>query len=258
MNSFLKKSFVAIGAVACLGGQIAYSDTDPNVVPLVGGISILDAKSQTGPDGKIRVLFDLNPSTTYSGSTLWILDNLGNFLAAGTPNIPASVGFDSTDKSHILVQGQKDGNTTLVFLFTPFILTAPSQITAFGVWTYNSAGQLIAAASYGPFTGTVIQDVRFSPTGDFTVVWTNQSSSIGYGGAIGTVIAWTLNEFGSVVSTAGPFGPFGNTFLGKVDLDQNNLQHWFWKSTSSGQSTVAIWSLNASGNIVNASSFGPF
>lgn len=259
MKRFFKNSLLAVSVVASLGGQLAYSAADPDTAAIISNLPIFESKTQTGPDGNIRVLWDLNPGVaTYTGSTLWILDHLGNFLAAGTPNIPASVGYDGGGaKSRILVQGQADGNTTLVFLFGPFS-QLPSTSTSLGVWTYNSAGQLISSATYGPFIGTVIEDVRFSPTGNFTVVWTNQSSPAAYTGATGTVIAWTLNEFGGIVTTAGPFGPFASTSLGKVDLDQNNLQHWYWTSTSSGNSTLAIWSFNASGAIASANSFGPF
>src|ERR1700730_1929953 len=258
MKSLLKKSFVAIGIVAFLGGQIAYCAVDPDAVPIVSNLPILDSKTGTGPDGNIRVLWDINPgTTTYTGSVLWILDNLGNFLAAGNPSIPAGVGYVGRGaKSHILVQGQADGNTTLVFPLGPYS-QSPSTTTEFAVWTYNSAGQLIAAVVYGPYNGWVVEDIRFSPTGDFTVVWTDGSAPA-YGGSTGAVVAWTLNEFGSIATGTPSFGPYGNTFLGKVDLDQNNLQHWYWTTTASGLTTLTLWGFNGAGQIASSNAFGPF
>lgn len=284
MKRSLPGTLLVLGIVIGGGAESAYANADPDVTQAVANIAYFDSKTHVGLDGNIRMLWDLNPnspdpssSATYSGSILWILDSQGRFLAAGTPTIPASVGYglqpggQAETKSNIILQGQKSGNTTLVFLFGPPTQNTPtSTSTSFGVWTYNAVGTLISAAVYGPFVDTVIQDIRFGPTGQFTVVWANQSGGF-YGGATGSVSAWTLNEFGGIVTAAGPFGPYANTSLGRVDLGPDNLQRWYWVSPinqiesspdvnllGTSPATAAIWTFNAAGQVTNSVQYGPF
>jgi hypothetical protein len=214
-----------------------------------GFVQFREAQSRIGLDGNLRVLYNIfnaPGATGYSGSTLWILDGNGRFRASGTPQIPASIGFGSalSGKPDSLVAGQASGNTTVAFLF-------PGR-TSFGIWTYNLAGALISAAVYGPYANTLIQDIRFSPAGKMIVVW----SSAAFGGTANA--AWTLNEFGGIETIAGPFGPYAGTVLGKVNLGPDNLQRWYWNSPPIDgapgpvPSTLAIWSLNVSGQVTSA------
>jgi len=275
MKNLLPRTLLALAVVVGTGSELTYANADPDVTQIIANISYFDSKTHFGLDGNIRMLWDLNPnspdpgsSATYSGSVLWILDRQGGFLAAGTPTIPASVGYGiqpggpGMTKSNIIVQGQASGNTTLVFLFgPPSANTATSTSTAFGVWTYNPAGALISAAVYGRYLGMVIQDIRFSPNGQFTVVWTTQSGGF-YGGATGAVTAWTLNEFGGIVTATGPFGPYANTSLGRVELGPDNQQTWYWvkpiNPIGTNPSTAAIWTFNAAGQVIKTVQYGPF
>jgi hypothetical protein len=266
-------------------GGIAYAGNDPGVDPRVNGLQFLDAPTSVGLDGNIRVLWDMfNPpggAVNYNGSTLQILDSNGRLLATGNPRIPGSVGFsggppiitwfngygystpapDSSgfdqNRSNIIVKGQKSGNTTLAFLMHN-VDTWPAGATII-VWTYNSAGALIAAAQYGPYVNTSLTDVRFADNGKLILQWSNQ----------GTVAAWTLNEFGAVEAVAGLYGPYANWHLGKVDLGPDNGQRWFWvgpsqsgsglnQTAGSVSSALIVWTFTPGGQLAQTIQYGSF
>jgi hypothetical protein len=182
-------------------------------------------------------------------------------LAAGSSLIPKSVGGSfltskilgrtvlRTERSNTAIFAQDDGNTTVLFYFDG-TLAASGRSPSFGVWTFNSSGSLIAGAAFGPFGNVTIPAMYFDPSGKIIVRWqTPQRQNA----------AWVLDEFGSVVSATGFFGPFPPQ-LGKVRLNSSGQQIWpFSFLQSDGTYKLNIWTFNASGSaIVNAQSFGPF
>jgi len=242
MKNLFKKTLLAACALVGLGGQLGIAATFPDAFLFPNNI-FFDGQSRVGLDGKERLVWNIAPgATTYGGSIIWILDGQGNFLASGQPQIPATVGWPGPGgNERFIVQGQADGNTTVAFIF-------PNN--AIGVWTYNSAGALISSATYGPFVGTTVQDMRFAANGKIVVQWATTS---------GASLAWSLNEFGSVETTAGPFGPFAGTTLGTVDLASDNTQRWSWSTATGGtQGNFALWSFNSAGQVVHTVQFGPF
>jgi hypothetical protein len=243
------------GAKAVIGGAFA--------VPL------LDAKTAVGKDGLLRLIFDYNPSeggTTYGGSALWIIDPNGSVVAAGNPTIPASVGsfYFSTkggkpifpfERSNTAIYPQADGNTTVLFYFglgaNPLL-----GVNSFGVWTYNSSGNLIAAAAYGPYSNVNIFNLYFDDaTGKIVVKWAaNRGPSAAYAG-------WVLDEFGSIATATNFYGPFGpSNVVGKFRVNASNQLIWpFNFPNSSGTNTTVIWTFNSSGSgVSNAQVYGPF
>lgn len=259
---------VAVAAICCFS-QFSFGATKP-VVGSLFGLDFVDAKTAVGGDGNYRVIWDYNPArfpaaSTYSGSALWIIDPNGGLLAAGSPTIPASIGtiraFEyvfvagSTtpallafyERSNTLLFAQKDGNTTVVFGYG---LGNSYPINSFGVWTYNSAGALIAAANYGPFSGVSIGSMSFDPSGSFIVKWvTPGRASAG----------WALNELGAVTSATSYFGPFGTAALGKIRVNSSGQQIWPYTNKTASGFTLSLWTFNSSGStIVNAQAFGPF
>ena len=157
---------LAAAAATCICGH-AYAGAKA----VIGGafaVPLLDAKTAVGKDGLLRVIFDYNPghsgASTYSGSALWIIDpNGSSIVAAGSPTIPASVGafyfitiggstpIFQAERSNTALFPQPDGNTTVIFYYgagaNPLL-----GVTSFGVWTYNSSGNLITADYFGPFS----------------------------------------------------------------------------------------------------------
>jgi hypothetical protein len=253
MRDLLKRIWFAVSVAACLGNQAAYSNTDPSSEPFPNN-QFSEAQTDVGNDGNIRVLWNTFTSPGaggYTGSILWILDKNGNFLSSGTPAVPGSVGFGQVSgvRPNILVKGQASGNTTLAFLFP--------GAASFGVWAYNSAGNLVSAVSYGPFAGTTIQDLRFAANGKIIVVWAPSTPP-------GPNEAWTLNEFGGIETVAGPFGPFANTFLSEVDLGENNQQRWLWNSPrvngnpGASPELLTIWTFNVAGQVTATAVYGPY
>jgi len=198
-------------------------------------------EAQAGSNANTQLLFYTYDATgfNYLGSVLWLLDGQGGFVAAGTPSIPAAAGLP-------LVKGQASGNTTLAFSFP--------DGQSVGTWTYNANGTLIAAATYGPFANTITGNVAFSPSGQLVVIW---SSSVP-GGELYS--AWTLDEYGNVVSAVGPYGPYANTSLEQVVLKIDGGQQWFWSSPSADESRAltAVWSFDAGGHLTGVAQYGPF
>jgi hypothetical protein len=271
MKLFVRTVLVIAVAALCLCGR-AYAGAKA----VVGGAfatQLLDAKTAVGQDGLLRVLFDYNPAqggaSTYSGSALWIINPNGSFVAAGNPIIPASVGtfyfathggepIFSFERSRTVLFAQADGNTTVLFFYgqnPSGARTTFSYATSFGLWTYNSAGNLIAAAAYGPYTSTQIQNCYFDTTGNIVVKWASGPNS----GVVFRYAGWVLNEFGAISSATSYYGPFGPG-LGKIRINAKGQQIWPFSFPSSGGTYFTnIWTFNPSGSaIANAVSFGPF
>jgi hypothetical protein len=266
------KSSVRIIMLAALAATCICSQAYAGAKAVVGGafaVPLLDAKTAVGKDGLLRLIFDYNPSTggsTYAGSALWIIDPNSTVVAAGNPSIPASVGsfYFSTkggspifpvERSNTAMYPQADGNTTVIFYYglgaNPLL-----GVTSFGVWTYNSGGNLIAAANYGPYGGTRIFNLYFDDaTGKIVVKWATGS------GASRTYAGWVIDEFGTVVSATGYYGPFGpSSQIGKFRINASNQLIWpFSLPNGSGDYTTVIWTFNSGGSaLVKAQSYGPF
>ena len=237
------------GAKAVIGGAFASQ--------------LLDAKTAVGQDGILRLLFDINPSKggfTYAGSTLWLIDPNGGVVAAGNPTIPASVGsfyfatkggdpIFGVERSRTVLFAQADGNTTVLFFYGLDL----HGVTAFGTWTYNSGGSLIASAAYGPFGGVKAQNLYFDNTGKIVVKYaTNLIPPASYS-------AWVLDEFGTIISGTNYYGPFG-PLVGKIRINAQGQQIWpFSFQNPDGTYNTTIWTFNTTGSqLVNAQNYGPF
>ena len=268
MKRSAKIMLLAAAAATCVCGHV-YAGAKA----VIGGafaVPLLDAKTAVGKDGLLRLIFDYNPATggasTYGGSALWIIDPNGSLVAAGNVNIPASVGtfyfatkggntpIFPVERSNTAIFAQDDGNTTVLFYYglgaNPLL-----GVTSFGVWTYNSGGNLIAAASYGPFGGTRIFNLYFDSTGKIVVKW-----SAGHGPSA-LYAGWVLDEFGALKSATGYYGPFGSSNqIGKFRVNASNQLIWpFSIPTGSGTFTTSIWTFNSSGSALqSAQSYGPF
>jgi hypothetical protein len=266
MKRSVRIMLLAAAAATCVCGH-AYAGAKA----VIGGafaVPLLDAKTAVGKDGLLRLIFDYNDSqggTTYQGSALWIIDPNGSVVGASNPTIPASVGsfYFSTiggkpifpfERSSTAMYPQADGNTTVLFYYG--LGANPLQgVTSFGVWTYNTSGNLIAAAQYGPFGNTQIFNLYFDDaTGKIVVKWAaNPGPSATYAG-------WVLDEFGAVTSATSFFGPFGQANqIGKFRVNASNQLIVPFSFPVSGGYLTNIWTYNSSGTaVVNGQSFGPF
>ena len=267
MKSSVRIIMLAALAATCMCGH-AYAGAKA----VIGGafaVPLLDAKTAVGTDGLLRLIFDYNPSqggTTYAGSALWIIDPNGSVVAAGNPTIPASVGsfYFSTkggkpifpfERSNTAMYPQADGNTTVIF-YRGLGANPLLGVTSFGVWTYNSNGNLIAAANYGPFQNAIIFNLYFDDaTGKIVVKWASNP------GPNATYAGWVLNEFGAVSSATSFFGPFGQANqVGKFRVNASNqLIVPFSFPVDGGSYLTNIWTFNSNGSaLVNAQTYGPF
>jgi hypothetical protein len=128
-------------------------------------------------------------------------------------------------------------------------------VTSFGVWTYNSSGNLIAGIGYGPFSNVVIENLYFDSTGKIVVKWASNP------GASATYAGWVLDEFGSITSFVNFFGPFGPaSSIGKFRVNASNqLIVPFSFPAGSGTFKTAFWTFNSTGSaLTNAQVYGPF
>jgi hypothetical protein len=268
MKCSVRNVMLALLALSCLCGYRAYAGARP----VIGGIlssSFFDAKTAVGNDGMLRLVFDYNTSkfpspSTYSGSALWIIDPNGSLVAAGNPTIPASVGSDVfevallnntvaflTERSNTAIFAQADGNTTVLFYYNA-AGAGLGNTNSFAVWTYNSGGALIAAASYGPFSGTTLAGLYFDTNGKIVARWRAGTS------ASSPNAGWVVDEFGTILNATAYYG-FGTTYLGKIRVNSSNQQIWpFSFKNASGQYTTTIWTFNTSGTLVNSQVYGPF
>jgi hypothetical protein len=271
MKCSVRSVMLAVLALSCFCGYRAYAGARP----VIGGIpssSFFNAKTAVGSDGLLRLIFDYNPAnlstsaSTYSGSALWIIDPNGSVVAAGSPTIPASIGSDVfevavinniftflTERSNTAIFAQADGNTTVLFYYNA-ASAGLGNTNSFGVWTYNSSGSLIAAASYGPFSGTTrLGGLYFDTNGKIVARWKA-------GPSVGSATAgWVLDEFGSIANSTAFFGGFGLTFLGQIRVNSSNQQIWpFLLHNADGTYTTTIWTFDSSGSLVNSQVYGPF
>jgi hypothetical protein len=267
MKSSVRIIMLAALAATCICGH-AYAGAKA----VIGGAfatPLLDAKTAVGTDGLLRLIFDYNPSQggkTYQGSALWIIDPNGSVVAAGIPTIPASVGsfYFSTrggtipifpfERSNTAMYPQADGNTTVLFYFGLGI-NPLRGVKSFGVWTYNSSGNLISAAQYGPFGNTAIFNLYFdNATGKIVVKW---ATGIGPGRSYA---GWVLDEFGAVIAATSFFGPFGpSNTVGKFRVNASNQLIVPFSFPVTGGFQTNIWTFNSSGSaVINGQSFGPF
>jgi hypothetical protein len=256
MNRSLVKIVFSAAAIVCFSGQSANAAATPDINQFFYP-ELLDAKIKVGADGNIRLIWDYVDNKIYSGSMLWILNPSGELLVTGSPMIPASVGWGKLSPegkffnpvSNIMLYAQPDGNTTLGFAYGE-----EAWGTTFGVWTYNSAGALIASAVYGPYPPYLVHEMYFDQqTGQLVVRW-----GLINGKLLHSHIVWSLNEYGAILSTAGPYGPFYNSLLGKVVMSGTN-QIWYWSIPKTGDThSLTAWEINSSGFIISAYTYGPF
>ena len=275
----LKNILLTAGLVALLGSEVTFGNSDPNTndfsfgFPGVDLNSLSGAKSGVGLDGKIRILWDI-----YSGvpvlnqSQLWLLNANGSIASQFILPVGSGPVQANGVKSNILFQGQADGNTTLLFLFSVGngipVNSGSNPVNAFSVVTINASGQAIAGATFGPYAGTVVASIHFVGP-DIAVLWASRNTTT----ASSTYTGWGLNEFGSLIASAGPFA-YANTFA-KVDvLPTSNQEVWLWDSQigntqitggrfpsnipADGQNVLGVWIINSNGSFVVAQSYGPF
>jgi hypothetical protein len=139
------------------------ASTFPAVIQdFVPFVQFLNQRSENGPDGNNRFIWDyvdLN-THTYSGSALWILDPAGNVVASGNAIVPGSVGGFGLNYSNIALHVSSTNNTTLAFAFG--LNSNNTAAAAFGTWTCNDQGNLIAASGPTGFDGLQIVNIAFS------------------------------------------------------------------------------------------------
>jgi len=236
-------------------GHLAYGLAKP----VVGGEPIAPLfadKTDLGlKDGILRVIWDYNPAkfpapSSYAGSVLWLIDPNHTVVAVGNTVIPKTVGAHYVgfpfERSNLFISAQPDGNTTVVFVY-------PNVVEQFGTWTFNSAGTLISASSFGPFSGAFISKFYFE-SGKLIIKWRSTSSKTANA-------VWVLNEFGAIQS-ATAFFDFPGVILGHVFVNASGQQVWPYSANSdsaAGPFALTIWTFNPTGStVVNANVFGPF
>jgi hypothetical protein len=239
----------------------------PGILNFLPTAQIAFPKSEAGPDGNNRFLwdiYDLSSGTVYKGSTLWILDPTGNVIGTGDTMVPASVGAVASTiaTSFTLLHVNPDNSTTLAFQFGGGLL-AGSPISAFGTWTYNAQGKLIAFSGPTGFAGLQIADMRFQE--DFLVVTfipANQPVSSGVNFGEGPYTVWVIDHFGNVVSAVGPQGPYTGYVMASVTLSgsssaPNQLWHWL-SETATNTFQLSVQEFSSSGATLSGFRYGPF
>jgi len=259
MKRSATRVFLSVAAILCFSNPFAKAQETPQINQFFYP-DLLDAKLKVGKDGNTRLIWDIvsNHGTNYTGSVLWILSPGGSLLATGTPNIPANVGFGKNNEagksvfnvSNTILYAQASGNTTVALLFGQ-----ENDGTSIGLWTYNSAGNLIASVTYGPYGSFVVHEAYFDQlTGKLIVKWRQQN-----GTNLFTHLVWGVNEFGGIESIAGPFGPFPNIELGKVNLSgKNQLWYWMFPKNGTPDHGINIWEISPNDVIISMATYGPF
>jgi hypothetical protein len=177
--------------------------------------------------------------------------------------VPASVGgAGNVGLSFTQLHVNPDNSTTLAFQFGGGILLG-GKINAFGTWTYNAQGKLIAFSGPTGFTGLQIADMRFQK--DFLVVTfipANQPVGTTVTLGEGPYTVWVIDHFGNVVSTVGPQGPYTNDVMGSVTLSGSSSapnQLWHWLSTDgTNQFQLSVQEFSSNGATLSGFRYGPF
>jgi hypothetical protein len=228
------------------------------------------SKHQAGADGNVRLIWDYISISAYQGSVLWILNSQGQIVATGDTKIPASIGVGMNPflpTSNIAMHVQPSGNVTLVFahVIAFATTTTPALVDSFSTWTYNAQGKLIAfGGPYGPFGNAALSNLEFKRD-TLIAHWTYGGPTYnGLGGGLNALpeVVWSLDEFGKIQTTAGPFGPFPGTTVMGVDVGQVNgspVQIWEWYTQTPPFAVgLRTWTIDQTGNIIASSNYGPF
>lgn len=188
-------------------------------------------------------------------------------LSAGVGGWPPVGGIaSSVAVSFTQLHVNADNTTTVAFQFGGGLLAGTgAQINAFGTWTYNAQGKLIAFSGPTGFTGLQIADIRFQK--DFLVVTfipASQTVSTALTLGQGPYTVWVIDHFGNVVSAVGPQGPYQPYALGSVTLSGSSSapnQLWHWLSVTSGASPgfqLSVQEFSSTGATLSGFAYGPF
>jgi hypothetical protein len=266
MKNLVSATLFGVAVILGLSNQPAQSAAVPAVVNWEPFIQLeFVPKSQTGPDGNNRFLWDYFDvgSGTYQGSVLWILDPTGNVIGTGDAMIPATVGGFSGGTSigsDTLFHVNSDNSTTVAFAFI-----GGGGVGSFGTWTYNAQGKLIAFSGPTGFSpGLQIANLEFQK--DFLVVtFIPAGQPIIPTLGVGPYTVWVLDHFGNLVSAVGAQGPYNGYVLGSVSLSgestgaPNQLWHWLIVPTSGPERFgLAVQEFSPSGAALSGFNYGPF
>ena len=261
MKKLINITLLGVVAIFGFSSQELRASTVPAVIQdFVPFAQFLNQRSQNGPDGYNRFIWDYVDISkkTYSGSALWILDPAGNVVASGNAIVPGGVGGFGLNYSNIALHVSSTNNTTLAFAFG--VNSARTAAAAFGTWTYNAQGSLIAASGPTGFNGLQIINIAFQK--DFLVVTFLPSSQSPLDFSTGPYTVWVLDQFGNLVSAASEPAISG-AFLGSVTLSgssssPNQLWHYLG-TTGSNQYFLGLIEFSPSGTILNISpQYGPY
>jgi len=223
------------------------------VFPWPGPETLWAGTTLAGLDGQTRLAFGLwvpstNPEGQYVGQRLFVLDTNGGIQGQCVPDIPDYNGNGDAP----FTCGQKDGNTTVA------AWKSDGSIT---IWCFNGQGKLISSVRYGPFTNASLVGFRFTESGNIALHWQsgpNADSS--------SHIAWLLGEYGQIITTNGPYGPYTNTSFLQIVDQKNGNQQWLWRNPpvfTSSSCTTFVWTFkgantNGGYNKVLTNNLGPF
>jgi hypothetical protein len=261
MKKLFNATLLSVVAILGVSSHTLHASSLPAVIQdLVPFAQFLNQRSENGPDGNNRLIWDyVDVNTrTYSGSALWILDPTGNLVAAGNVNVPGSVGGFGLNYSNIALHVSSTNNTTLAFALG--LNSKGTSASAFGTWTYNAQGTLIAASGPTGFNGLQIVNIAFQK--DFLVVTFLPSGQNPLELNTGPYTVWVLDQFGNLVSVASEPAISG-TALGSVTLSGSNSapnQLWHYIGiTGPDQFYLGLIEFSSSGTILNVSpQYGPF
>lgn len=267
MKKVFKATLLGLAVLIGFGGQKMQALAFPAILDFLPTAQVAFPKSDVGPDGNNRFLWDyFNISgSTYSGSVLWILNPAGNVIGTGDTMIPASVGAVTSAgiiASFTILHVNADNTTTVAFQFGggPLLGGTGAQVNAFGTWTYDPQGKLIAASGPTGFNGLQISNLKFQ--GDFLVVTfipNNQTISTGVTLGGGPFTVWAVDHFGNLVSAVGNQGPYTNYTLGSVTLSGPSTaptQLWHWLSASTTSIKLSVQEFSPTGAPLSGSVYG--
>ena len=270
IKKLVSTTLFGVAVMIGFSSQKAHALALPAILNFLPTVEVAAPKSEAGPDGNNRFLWDYfsTSGSSYLGSALWILDPAGNVIGTGDTMVPATVGglggvlAISFTQLHV----NADNTTTLAFQFGGGpLLGGGSQISAFGTWTYNAQGKLIAFSGPTGFSpGLQIANLEFQK--DFLVVtFIPGGQSIAITPGVGPYTVWVLDHFGNLVSAVGPQGPYNGYLLGSVSLPgestvaPNQLWHWLIVPTSGPERFgLAVQEFSPSGAALSGFNYGPF